>query len=195
MRRIALGIFLAAAVSALSAQAAGSLPGTTSAPAAGTMNAAAPVASPAPPASSPPPPAAASPAPARAILDDDPAAILGLAVPAAIVRYGPPDSVYAVRGDEPWQDDVAFRYASGFTLFMYGDRLWQLRLAAPYAGSIYGLFLGDPADKAYSLLGEPYERSELSLVYRMPYRGYPVRLRLDLVDGKLADIYVYRDDF
>lgn len=132
---------------------------------------------------------------ASPLLDDDPASLLGLAVAEAIGRFGPPESVYAVRGAEEWQDDVAFRYQEGTTLFLYGDRLWQLRFAAPYAGSIYGLFLGDPADKAYSLLGEPYERGETSLVYRMPYQGYPVRLRLDLAEGKLADIYVYRADF
>ncbi len=129
------------------------------------------------------------------LLEDDPAPLLGLAVAEAIERYGAPESVYAVRGGEAWQDDVAFRYRQGYTLFMFGDRLWQLRFVQPYAGSVYGLFVGDSADKAYSLLGEPYERGEATLVYRMPYRGYPVRLRLDLSDGKLSDIYVYRADF
>lgn len=132
---------------------------------------------------------------AQAIIEDDPAPLLGLALAEAVERCGPPSSVYPVRGDESWQDDVAFRYPQGYTLFIYGDRLWQLRFAAPYAGSVYGLFVGDTAEKACSLLGEPYERSEGTLVYRMPYRGYPVRLRLDLADGKLSDIYVYRADF
>jgi hypothetical protein len=129
------------------------------------------------------------------LLEDDPAPLLGLALPEAIARYGPPATVFPVRGEEAWQDDVAFRYEPGYTLFLYGDRLWQLRFAAPYAGSVYGLFLGDEVDKACSLLGEPYERGEDFLVYRMPYRGYPVRLRLGFVDGKVSDIYVYRADF
>ena len=143
-----------------------------------------------------PSPAAASPAEAApARLEDDPAPLLGLGLSEALARCGSPASVLPVRGEEAWQDDVAFRYREGYTLFIFGDRLWQLRFVPPYAGSVYGLFLGDPADKAYSLLGEPYERSADSLVYRMPFRGYPVRLRLDLRDGSISDIYVYRADF
>lgn len=128
-------------------------------------------------------------------IDDDPAPLLGLSLADSLGRFGSPESVYAVRGAEAWQDDVAFRYAPGYTLFIYGDKLWQLRFASPYAGSVYGLFLGDSADKAYSLLGEPYERSDVTLVYRMPYRGYPVQLRLDLRERAIVDIYVYRADF
>jgi hypothetical protein len=131
----------------------------------------------------------------RPLIGDDPAALLGLSVAEVLGRWGAPESAYAVRGEEAWQDDVAFRYADGYTLFLYGERLWQVRLAQPYAGSTYGLFLGDPIEKAYSLLGEPYERDGDTFVYRMPYQGYPVRLRLDLPDGKLSDIYVYRADF
>lgn len=136
-----------------------------------------------------------APATPETIIEDDPAPLLGLGVPEAIARCGAPASVLPVRGEEAWQDDVAFKYREGYTLFLYGDRLWQLRFAEPYAGSVYGLFVGDAADKAYSLLGEPYERLPDSLVYRMPYRGYPVRLRLDLREGSIADIYVYRADF
>jgi hypothetical protein len=128
-------------------------------------------------------------------LDDDPAPLLGLSLAESFERYGTPVSVFPVRGEETWQDDVAFLYQPGYTFFLYGDRLWQLRFAAPYSGSVYGLFLGDGVDKICSLLGEPYERGEVFLVYRMPYRDYPVRLRLELSDGKLSDIYVYRADF
>jgi hypothetical protein len=79
-------------------------------------------------------------------------------------------------------------------LFLYGDRLWQLRIARPYVGSIYGLFLGDPADKACSLLGQPFESGPDYLLYRMPYRAFPVRLRLVLSEGRVADAYLYRAD-
>lgn len=129
------------------------------------------------------------------ILDDDPAALLGLALGEAFGRFGPPASAIAVRGEEAWQDDVAFRYAPGYTLFIFGDRLWQLGFAAPYSGSIFGLFIGDEADKAYSILGEPHERGEAALVYRMPYRGFPVRLRLVLAGTKIAEAYLYRADY
>ena len=134
---------------------------------------------------------AAEPTP---VLDDDPSALLGLTLAESLSRLGPPSSVAAVRGDEAWQDDVAFLYAAGYTLFWYGDRLWQLRFAAPYAGSFYGLFLGDPAEKACSLLGQPYASGPDFLLYRMPGKAFPVRLRLVLSEGRVAAAYVYRAD-
>ena len=129
------------------------------------------------------------------ILADDPAPLLGCTVADAITRFGAPDSVYAVRGPESWQDDVAFAYASGFTFFLYGDRLWQVRLTPPYGGSIYGIFLGDASGKVLSSLGQPYERQGDALVYRMPYKGYPVELKLVFDKDSLVDVYLYRADF
>jgi len=128
-------------------------------------------------------------------LEDDAAPYLGLGLAEALARFGVPDTVFAVRGAEAWQDDVVFSYASGLSLFWFGDRLWQIRFAAPYAGSIYGLSIGDPADRARSSLGEPYDAPEGELVYRLPYQGYPVRLRLVVKEGRFADAYLYRADF
>jgi len=130
-----------------------------------------------------------------ALLDDDPAPLLGSKIAETLGRFGPPSTVYAVRGAEAWQDDVAFNYSSGFTFFLYGDRVWQLRLAPPYAGSIYGLFLGDHSEKILSTLGQPYERTADSLVYRLPFRGYPVKLRLVVANDIIVDVYLYRADF
>jgi len=150
------------------------------------------------------PGASASPVPAAKaaaqtsappILDDDPSGLLGLSLGESFARFGPPSSVNALRGDESWQDDVAFVYGAGYTLFMYGDRLWQIRLAKPYVGSIFGLFIGDGADKALSILGQPYENGPGYLVYRLPYKSYPVRLRLALQDERIVDAYLFRADF
>jgi hypothetical protein len=141
------------------------------------------------------PPSAAPAASAQAILDDDPSALLGFSLGESFARFGPPSSVRALRGDESWQDDVAFVYASGYTLFMYGDRIWQLRFTKPYAGSIFGLFLGDGADKVLSVLGQPYENGPGYMIYRMPYKSYPVRLRLALQDERIVDAYLFRADF
>jgi hypothetical protein len=132
---------------------------------------------------------------APAILDDDPAPLLGIGLGESFSKFGAPSSVFALRGTEAWQDDVAFVYGTGYTLFMYGDRLWQLRFAKPYAGSIYGLFLADGSDKALSILGQPYESGPGFLVYRMPFKSYPVRLKLALQDDRIVDAYLYRADF
>jgi hypothetical protein len=133
--------------------------------------------------------------PAAAILSDDPSDLLGLGLGESFSRFGAPASVAAIRGDEAWQDDVAFAYPAGYSLFLYGDRLWQLRFTKPYSGSLYGLFLGDDSDKALSILGQPYESGADYLLYRMPFKSYPVRLRLVLLDGRIADAYLYRADF
>lgn len=129
------------------------------------------------------------------ILDDDPAPMLGLSLGDSLARFGAPSSVGAVRGDAAWQDDVAFVYSAGYTIFLYGDHLWQIRFSKPYSGSIYGLFIGDDSGKALSSLGQPYESGADYLVFRMPYKSYPVRLRLALQDGRISEAYLYRADF
>jgi hypothetical protein len=134
--------------------------------------------------------AAASPL----ILEDDPSGLLGLDLDDVFARLGAPSSVAVVRGGEAWQADVAFVYAEGYTLLLYENRVWQIKLAKPYAGSIYGLFLGDSADKACSILGQPFETGTDYLVFRMPYKAFPVRLRLSLAEGNIVDVYIYRSD-
>ncbi|HET7838340.1 MAG TPA: hypothetical protein VFL04_01185 [Rectinemataceae bacterium] len=129
------------------------------------------------------------------ILEDDPAPLLGYGIAEAITRFGPPGSVRPFRGEEAWQDDVAFIYPPGYTLFWSGDRLWQIRFTAPYTGTIYGLFIGDQSSKVYSTLGQPYEIQGETLIYRLAYRGYPVRLSLVFASDRLADVYLYRADY
>lgn len=132
---------------------------------------------------------------APAYLPDDAASFLGLGLSSALERCGTPASVGVVRGEEAWQDDVVFSYSAGYSLFWVGDKLWQIRFGKGYAGSVYGLFLGDKAEKVYSILGTPYYQGEGTLVYRLPYRSYPVRLRLVVTEGAVSDFYLYRADF
>lgn len=143
--------------------------------------------------SPPPPPAPAPQAPA--IVMDDPAPLLGLGLAEAWSRFGPPQKVLAVRGEAAWQDDVVFAYPSGYALSWSGDRLWQIHFTPGYQGSVYGIFLGDGTDKLVSTLGTPYYSSESFLVFRLAWKGFPVRLRASLAAGKVTDLYVYRADF
>jgi hypothetical protein len=132
---------------------------------------------------------------APAYLPDDSAPFLGLGLASAMERCGTPASVGVLRGEEAWQDDVVFSYAAGYSLFWVGDKLWQIRFGKGYAGSVYGLFIGDSPEKVYSILGAPYYQGEGALVYRLPYRSYPVRLRLVVTEGAVSDFYLYRADF
>jgi hypothetical protein len=131
----------------------------------------------------------------EAAFPDDPSSLLSLTLKDAWNRFGPPARLVAVRGDEPWQDDVAFEYQAGFSLFWYRERLWQIRLSKGYSGSCFGIFLGDTQDKALSLLGQPSKAPEGFMEWRLPYRGYPVHLRILTQGGVISEIYIYRSDF
>lgn len=142
-----------------------------------------------------PGPSPGLPSQAPVIILDDPAPLLGMTLGEAWARFGPPVKVAALRGDSPWQDDVAFVYSSGYALSWAGDRLWQIHFSQGYAGSVYGIFLGDGAEKLVSTLGTPYFSSETSLVFRLAWKGFPVRLRASLSQAKVSDLFVYRADF
>ena len=140
-------------------------------------------------------PAAAQPAPAIA-LPEDPATLLGLSPAQAIARFGAPSTVFAVRGEEAWQDDVVFDYGGGFSLFLFMDRVWQVRIAEPYALPVLGFTVGATAERAASSLGSPSLALEGSYEWALPGEAWPVRLRgLVDPDGAIRELYVYRADF
>ncbi|MDR3146416.1 MAG: hypothetical protein LBU21_09065, partial [Treponema sp.] len=53
----------------------------------------------------------------------DPASRIGLSLDELVAGRGVPESVYAVRGGEDWQDDVVFVYPDG-DYYIYRDRVW-----------------------------------------------------------------------
>jgi hypothetical protein len=126
---------------------------------------------------------------------DDPSAWLGFGIGEAFAACGPPATVAALRGPEAWQDDVVFAYPQGFSLYWSGDHLWQIGFSSRYGASVFGIFAGDGTDKMLSLLGQPWRSREDSLVWRLPWKGYPVQLRVTLRDGKADGIFVLRSDY
>jgi len=127
---------------------------------------------------------------------EDPAVLLGLDPAQAIARFGPPSSVFAVRGTEAWQDDVVFDYGNGFSLFLFMDRVWQVRIAEPYARPVLGFIVGSTKERAASALGAPAMELAGSCEWVLPGEAWPVRLR-GIVDasGAIHELYVYRADF
>ncbi len=142
------------------------------------------------PQSTPAPAARAAPS-----LPADPARLLGMTLAQCWDVFGPPARVYPLRGGEPWQDDVVFEYAGGFSLFWFRDRLWQLRFGQGYPDPVYGVTLGEAAERLGSLLGQSAFTIGDSPVYDLPDQGYPVRLRALVEAGKVVELYVYRADF
>lgn len=126
----------------------------------------------------------------------DPSALLGLTLADAYEQLGVPARVYSLRGPEAGQDDVVFEFTQGIALFFYMDRVWQVRIAQPYAQPVMGFFVGSSPDRAVSVLGIPSRSEASAWEWALPASSYPVLLRaLAGPDGMIAEIYVYRGDF
>lgn len=125
-----------------------------------------------------------------------PSLMLGMNPGEAIERLGSPVRVYAVRGPEAWQDDVVFEYADGLSLFLFADRVWQVRIADPYPFPVLGFVLGGTLAAMAELLGPPALESNGEPEWMLAGEAWPVRLRaLPREDGSIREIYVYRADF
>jgi len=155
-------------------------------------------------AATPNPPAAASPliipGPRPAGIDfppwNDPVVgRLGYLLPQAIEEFGGPQEVGVVRGDEPRQDAVVFYYPDHSYLYWWGKRLWQIRFDGRYQGEIMSVEMGLSRAEVMNRLGTPFYVGADDLIYQLPDRGFPVRLRLIFSKTGLSDLYLYRADF
>jgi hypothetical protein len=125
-----------------------------------------------------------------AALPADPASLIGLNLECLLSRFGVPQAVYAVRGNETWQDDVVFVYGAG-DFYVYKDRVWQIKVQAAY-----GVRLGDPRPAVLLTLGEEAEVFENHIGLSLPSKGWPLAFRINLDDsGFVSALYVYRTDF
>jgi hypothetical protein len=128
------------------------------------------------------------------LLPDDPTIFLGMTIAEVFAERGPPTAMTAIRGPEAWQDDVEFSWEDGCRFDWFANHVWRIDFNALYKGSVFGLFVGDAADKAVSLLGQPHFVAEDGLVWRLPWRGYPVQLRIAIKNSVITDIAVFRAD-
>jgi hypothetical protein len=107
-----------------------------------------------------------------------------------ISRFGVPQSVYALRGVEEWQDDVVFVYDQ-VDFYVYKDRIWQLGVYAAY-----NIKVGDPRGTVFLVLGEQIQNFEDHIIFPLPGRGWPLALRVNFdASGLVSAIFVYRPDF
>jgi hypothetical protein len=125
----------------------------------------------------------------------EPEELLGLSLQEAFQRFGSPIQVGVVRGAEPWQDDVVFIYPEGVSFFWFQDRIWQVRLVAPYPGKVRGIQIGDAREQVREVLGTPYFAEEEWFLYHFVGSSFPIRIRIFFRQGTVEDIYLYRGDF
>lgn len=126
----------------------------------------------------------------------DPSSLLGLTPAQALDRFGPPDRVFAVRGREPWQDDVVFSYDEGYELFLFKDRVWQVGVGQGYRGPVLGFTLGTAWERAAAIFGAPATLPDGSREWELRGSAWPVRVR-GAVDstGAITELFFYRADF
>jgi hypothetical protein len=120
----------------------------------------------------------------------DPSFWIGLTLDELVSRFGPPQSVYAVRGREEWQDDVVFVYTEG-DFYVYKDRVWQIGLK-----SAKGVNLGDPKPAAALVLGDEADDKGDHILLALPVRGWPLMFRVNFdTAGRASALFMYRPDF
>ena len=126
----------------------------------------------------------------------DPSAFIGTGVSDFIESWGFPDSVYPLRGDEPWQDDVVFYYSRGISFYLFKERVWQVRIDEHSPFSWRGIGPGSRSSEIAGALGKAPIHSESDWeVYFLAEMPFPLRLRVFYEDGQAVDFYLYRGDF
>jgi hypothetical protein len=120
----------------------------------------------------------------------EPSGLIGLTLAEALSRFGPPQSVYPVRGREEWQDDVVFEYENQ-DMYVYRDRIWQLGLK-----TACGISLGDPRHLVLLVLGEDARIFPGYILASLPESSWPLCLRVNLdSQDRVSALFMYRSDF
>lgn len=120
----------------------------------------------------------------------DPASRIGLDLGELVARCGAPESVYAVRGGQDWQDDVVFVYEDG-DYYIYRDRVWQMGLR-----SAYGISVGDREALISLVLEKGVETFDGYTLCSLPGRAWPLTVRFNVdKNGLITHIFIYRPDF
>jgi hypothetical protein len=119
----------------------------------------------------------------------DVTSLIGLTLEELFARFGFPQSVYAVRGLEAWQDDVVFIYQDR-DFYIYKNRVWQVEVK-----NAYGIKIGDPLRNVSRTLADA-AMYENYLLAPLPSRSWPLTLRVNFDHNQaVSAIFVYRSDF
>lgn len=110
-----------------------------------------------------------------------------------------PREIFSHRGLEADEDNVVFYYEGGFYLFLFDNRVWQVRFDRTSEQLPLNLTMGDNRDKVLSqFLDEglvPLLSQEEYITFQIRHFPWPVRVRLYFSDRGLDDVYLYRSDF
>jgi hypothetical protein len=120
---------------------------------------------------------------------NDPASLVGASLGDLIAMFGAPQSVYATRGPNTWQDDVVFAYGD-WEFYIYRDRVWQISLKA-----VHGIKIGERREVIPLILGNGVQVYEGFTLYAYSNRSWPVSIRFNTdPNGLVTAIFIYRAD-
>ncbi len=125
----------------------------------------------------------------------DPLIFLGGTLNEIIEHDFIPDEVFSSRGAAENEDNVVFYYENGFYLFLYANRIWQVRYDKNFDGNILDFQLGMDRADILGLRGSPLIEDDAFIVYEIEGKQYPVRIKFFFIDDKLDDLYIYRSDY
>lgn len=129
----------------------------------------------------------------------EPVSMLGSEISDLFEAELQPLEIYPRRGVEPDEDNVVFYYEGGYYLFLYANRVWQVRYDRTSAELPMGLIIGEGRSFLLSrLLDEemiPLSSDNDSVTFQLRESPWPVRMTLYFTDERLDDLYIYRSDF
>lgn len=110
-----------------------------------------------------------------------------------------PSEIFSNRGVEADEDNVVFYYNSGVYLFLFNNRVWQVRYDRTFEGDFLDLKMGQERGEILSHYLEteliPISSGDDYLTFELDDAPYPVRMKLFFLDDILDDLYIYRADF
>jgi hypothetical protein len=127
---------------------------------------------------------------------EDPSLLIGLTLDELFARFGAPKLVYALRGQESWQDDVAFMYAD-FNAYIFKDRVWQVEVK-----EAFGVKTGDSRAGVKKKLDELTQGKsthfDTAIIFSFPSKTWTLLMRINFDqagdNGKVQAVFIYRAD-
>jgi len=129
----------------------------------------------------------------------DPQSFLGLTIENLFETDAVPLDIRPQRGIEADEDNVLFFYGEGFSLFLFNNRVWQVRYDRRSAVLPGELRMGESRDAVLPRFLEegvvPLSSSGDYITFQLRDTPWPIRMTLYFNEDKLDDVYVYRADF
>jgi hypothetical protein len=115
--------------------------------------------------------------------------IVGMTMEEIFSQFGTPQTIYAVRGAESWQDDVVFAYKD-FDCYIYQDRVWKVGVK-----SVLGISIGDSRDAAALVLDDKVVAFDNCMIAPLSSKDWSLVIRVNFNDkGDITALFIYRPD-